>query len=219
MRVLHGEGVASHTGPESCGHACEGMVEALTGERAGWVIEPEILIVRDADALISRGKAKLAGPPREGRPDPAGSKTPTAVPTATLDTRSDALTGPGPGSPFGRRHSPLGRGGLARRKPGGGSVERGLGVKESAVASLDDAAAAMGGAAHSMEPVAYSLAGAAYSMAGAAHSLAGAAHSLAGAAYAMEAAAPSMEREAWLPEASDGYGRIQSSVTILSGVV
>jgi len=32
MKVLYGEGVAIHTGPESCGDVCEGMAEALTGD-------------------------------------------------------------------------------------------------------------------------------------------------------------------------------------------
>jgi hypothetical protein len=36
MEVPHGEGLASHTGPESCGYTREGIGEALTGEvRAG----------------------------------------------------------------------------------------------------------------------------------------------------------------------------------------
>src|SRR5437660_9190060 len=55
MRVPYGEGVASHTGPESCGCIREGAVEALTGVRAGWAIEPRKVHVRDAEAvLISR---------------------------------------------------------------------------------------------------------------------------------------------------------------------
>ena len=37
MRVSYGEGLASHTGPESCGVVREDAVEALTGVRAGWV--------------------------------------------------------------------------------------------------------------------------------------------------------------------------------------
>ena len=37
MKESYGEGVATHTGPESCGAAREGGVEALTGERAGRV--------------------------------------------------------------------------------------------------------------------------------------------------------------------------------------
>jgi hypothetical protein len=37
MKVLYDEGIATHAGPESCGHSREGVFEALTGESAGWV--------------------------------------------------------------------------------------------------------------------------------------------------------------------------------------
>jgi hypothetical protein len=37
MQEPYGEGVASHTGPESCVSAREGGGEALTGVQAGWV--------------------------------------------------------------------------------------------------------------------------------------------------------------------------------------
>jgi RNA-directed DNA polymerase len=39
MKESYGEGLATHTGPESCGASREGGVEALTGGRAGQVIE------------------------------------------------------------------------------------------------------------------------------------------------------------------------------------
>jgi hypothetical protein len=35
MKESHDEGVATNTGPESCGGAREGVAEALTGVRAG----------------------------------------------------------------------------------------------------------------------------------------------------------------------------------------
>ena len=41
MQESYGEGVASHTGPESCVDAREGGDEALTGVRAGWVVNRE----------------------------------------------------------------------------------------------------------------------------------------------------------------------------------
>ncbi len=40
MKVQHGKDVASHSGPESCGDAREGVAEALTGETGGSAIEP-----------------------------------------------------------------------------------------------------------------------------------------------------------------------------------
>jgi len=75
MRVSYGEGIASHTGPESCGCVRKGAVEALTdfgepsrtGVRAGWVLSPVILKVRDADALMSRGRPSRSTRQREGR--------------------------------------------------------------------------------------------------------------------------------------------------------
>jgi hypothetical protein len=40
MKELYIEGLAIHGGPESCGGVREGAVEALTGVRVGWAIEP-----------------------------------------------------------------------------------------------------------------------------------------------------------------------------------
>jgi len=44
MREPYGEGVASHTGPESCGYGSNAAAEALTGVRAGQVLSREILL-------------------------------------------------------------------------------------------------------------------------------------------------------------------------------
>ena len=41
MKVHYGEGVATHTGPESCVWRCEASGEALTGECAGQVVSGE----------------------------------------------------------------------------------------------------------------------------------------------------------------------------------
>lgn len=57
MREPYGEGLASHTDPESCGHDREVVVEALTGARVGRVLSREIHVVRGADAVfMSEGK-------------------------------------------------------------------------------------------------------------------------------------------------------------------
>ncbi len=40
MKESYGEGVANHTGPESCGITRKSGVEALTGESTGQDIEP-----------------------------------------------------------------------------------------------------------------------------------------------------------------------------------
>ena|SRR6266436_1397616 len=97
MKVSYGEGVASHTGPESCGCVRKGVVEALTGVRAGWVLSPVIVIVPDADALLSRGRPSRSTRQREGRMGLAGSQTP-----CTHASTSQGGTTP----PFGSREIP-----------------------------------------------------------------------------------------------------------------
>jgi len=51
MKDSYGEGLATHTGPESCGVARKGGVEALTGVRAGRVFSRERTSLRGADAV------------------------------------------------------------------------------------------------------------------------------------------------------------------------
>src|SRR2546426_7614835 len=48
--------VATHIGPESCGAARKGGVEALTGERAGRVFSRVRNSLRDADAVGESGR-------------------------------------------------------------------------------------------------------------------------------------------------------------------
>ena len=52
MQVSCSEGVANHTGPESCVGVREDAGEALTGERIGQPSSRENLIVPDADVFI-----------------------------------------------------------------------------------------------------------------------------------------------------------------------
>ncbi len=68
--------VATHIGPESCGAACEGGDEALTGERAGWVFSRESNFLRDADAVEVCGRPHRVHRHREVRLSPARSQTP-----------------------------------------------------------------------------------------------------------------------------------------------
>ena len=75
MRTPYIEGVATHSGPESCVGDPRGRSEALTGVRAGWVIEPRNRIVRGADALIVSGRQHWRGRYRESSLDPARSKS------------------------------------------------------------------------------------------------------------------------------------------------
>ena len=76
MKESYGEGLATHTDPESCGAAREDRVEALTGARAGRVFSCERAFLRDADAVRRSGRLHSARRYRETRRDPARSETP-----------------------------------------------------------------------------------------------------------------------------------------------
>jgi hypothetical protein len=68
--------VAIHIGPESCGAAREGGVEALTGERAGRVFSREKHLLRDADVVGGSGRLHPMCRYREAHGSPARSQTP-----------------------------------------------------------------------------------------------------------------------------------------------
>src|SRR5215475_8887539 len=68
--------LATHIGPESCGAAREGGVEALTGERAGRVFSRVRALLRDADAVGESGRHHPEHRYRKVRGNPARSKTP-----------------------------------------------------------------------------------------------------------------------------------------------
>ena len=76
MEESYGEGLATHTDPESCGATREGGVEALTGARAGRVFSRERSFLRGADAVRRSGRLHPAYRYREIRRDPARSETP-----------------------------------------------------------------------------------------------------------------------------------------------
>jgi hypothetical protein len=76
MKDSYGEGLATHTDPESCGAACEGGAEALTGARAGRVFSRERPFLRDADAVRRSGRPHPVHRYREMRRSPARSETP-----------------------------------------------------------------------------------------------------------------------------------------------
>jgi RNA-directed DNA polymerase len=76
MKESYAEGLASHSGPESCGVSRKGSAEALTGVRAGRVLSRERSKVRDADAVGMSGRHHRAHRSREMRPSPARSQTP-----------------------------------------------------------------------------------------------------------------------------------------------
>jgi hypothetical protein len=72
MQESYGEGLATHTGPESCA----AVREALTGVRAGRVYSRERDFLRDADAVEEGGRPHPARRHRQARGSPARSETP-----------------------------------------------------------------------------------------------------------------------------------------------
>ena len=75
MQEPYGEGLASHTGPESCADGREAAGEALTGEDAGQVLSSEITPI-GMPTLLPDGEGHTAsGVSREPLDDPAESKT------------------------------------------------------------------------------------------------------------------------------------------------
>ena len=76
MKESNSEGLATHTGPKSCGVICEGDVEVLTGGCAGRVFSRESRLLRGADAVGESGRPPSARRYREMRRAPARSETP-----------------------------------------------------------------------------------------------------------------------------------------------
>ena len=87
MKESYSEGVASHTGPESCGAARKVVAEALTGVRAGWVSSRESSFLRSADAVGDCGRPHRQRRYRETRPGSARSKTPCTHGNTLLGNR------------------------------------------------------------------------------------------------------------------------------------
>src|SRR5207245_9436755 len=100
MKESHGEGLATHTGPESCGAARKGGDEALTGERAGRVFSRERNSLRDADAVRRSGRLHPMHRYREVCRDPARSEPPCTYRSALRGNREihctpEAASAPG----------------------------------------------------------------------------------------------------------------------------
>jgi RNA-directed DNA polymerase len=75
MKESYRKGLATHPDPESCGVACEGKVEALTGAHAGKAMSREMRLLRDVDALNWCGRQQSCSALSQVLQAPARSKT------------------------------------------------------------------------------------------------------------------------------------------------
>lgn len=76
MKESDTEGLANHSGSESCGGGGNIAAEALTGVRVGTVLSPEIALnVPGADHLLMSGRHHVAHRSGKRRNGPAGSET------------------------------------------------------------------------------------------------------------------------------------------------
>ena len=87
MQKSYESGVATHIGPESCGAARKGSIEALTGERAGRVFSRVRNFLRDADAVGESGRLHRVHRYREVCQSPARSETPCTYTDTSLGNR------------------------------------------------------------------------------------------------------------------------------------
>jgi len=86
MKEPYGEGLASHTGPESCANNRKVGREALTRVQAGGVSSREIFINQRADAVHDGGRQQRWVRNREHSSDSARSKTPACTETPRART-------------------------------------------------------------------------------------------------------------------------------------
>src|SRR5260370_3322681 len=87
MQKSYESGLATHIGPESCGAARKGGVEALTGERAGRVFSRVRTFLRDADAVGAGGRPHRVHRYREVCQSPARHETPCTHLNTSLGNR------------------------------------------------------------------------------------------------------------------------------------
>jgi RNA-directed DNA polymerase len=76
MKESNTEGIANHSGPESCAGTSNGVCEALTGVRTGWELSLENPDELGADAVKRSGRQHLLYRHCEIQQDLAWSQTP-----------------------------------------------------------------------------------------------------------------------------------------------
>ena len=99
MKVHYGQGVATHTGPESCTLRREASREALTGVCIGQVVSGESNAVRGADAVVACRRQHARVRDREDLGHPAWSLDPKHVRTSLAREPGDLRFAPGRPSP------------------------------------------------------------------------------------------------------------------------
>jgi hypothetical protein len=87
MKESYESELATHIGPESCGAAREGGVEALIRERAGRVSSRVRQLLRDADAVRRCGRPHRVQRYREVHQSPARSETPCTYASTSIGNR------------------------------------------------------------------------------------------------------------------------------------
>src|SRR5436190_17924320 len=100
MKEPYGEGLASHTDPESCVASRKAGREALTGAHVGGVLSREISGNQDADAVYSAGRPHWWARYREHPLDLRGLRPPTCMnlharePGGPTSARHEVVSGP-----------------------------------------------------------------------------------------------------------------------------
>jgi len=89
VKVRYGEGLATHTDPESCAGTREGIGEALTGARTGGVSSGVSFIVRSADAVVACRRQQAEVRHREDFSHSASSLDPQHVRTSLVREPGD----------------------------------------------------------------------------------------------------------------------------------
>ncbi len=79
MRESYVKGLAAHSGPESCGGVRKGVVEALTGVRAGRVFSRETTFPPGRRRIERMRKATPDAPLSQGVPEPRAVTDPVHV--------------------------------------------------------------------------------------------------------------------------------------------
>ena len=87
MKESYVEGLAAHSGPESCAVVRKGRGEALAGVRAGRVFSRESNELRGADAVRVSGRPHLVHRHREMHRSPARSETPCMYGNTSRENR------------------------------------------------------------------------------------------------------------------------------------